>query len=172
MIRIGLVSCSSMKLPHAAPVRELYCSPLFKAATRYSITHCDWTYVLSAMHGIVTLDQRLEPYNVSLCGGRAGHKRLPKADRVEWGYRVVGQLETLHPERGALVMLAGREYIDPILRALLTQEYAEDSKAIETRAPQWPHRWSMEQPLAGMQIGQRLSFLTRFDRTTTTEAHQ
>lgn len=54
---IGLISCSAQKLDRPAPARELYCSPLFKKSIAYAEPRCSTTYVLSALHGLVALDQ-------------------------------------------------------------------------------------------------------------------
>ena len=63
---IGLVACSKTKLNHAAPARELYTSPLFRAASAYCERTYDRWFILSAKHGLVDPDQILEPYDLTL----------------------------------------------------------------------------------------------------------
>lgn len=137
MTMIGLVSCSSQKLDHVAPARELYASSLFRSSLKLAERLCERVYVLSARHGVVSLDQVLAPYNVTL-------SRMPTKDRVLWGYRCAIQLVALE---GALPMnaalYAGREYVEPIEQALR------------------PLRWKLHDPMRGLQIGERLAWLVK-----------
>jgi hypothetical protein len=52
---VGLVACSRTKLSRAAPARELYCSPLFRAARAYAERRYGrgrWL-IVSARYGLV-----------------------------------------------------------------------------------------------------------------------
>jgi uncharacterized protein DUF6884 len=133
--RIGLVSCSSEKLDHAAPARELYCSSLFRLALRYAEQTCERVYVLSGLHYLVQLDEMIAPYDFHL-------GKQPRARREAWGYHVAWQLAQRHPERGELVILAGAAYAD----------------ALQTTGARETWQWSF--PLAGLQLGERLRFLS------------
>jgi len=68
-----LVGCGARKLAHAAPAKDLYTGPLFRAARAYAEAHADAWYVLSAKYGLVHPDRVIEPYNVY----------LPKLNAVE-----------------------------------------------------------------------------------------
>jgi hypothetical protein len=68
MVTIGLVACSKRKLDHPAPARELYTSPLFRAASAYCERTYDRWLILSALYGLVEPDQVIEPYDVTLRG--------------------------------------------------------------------------------------------------------
>lgn len=135
---IGLVSCTAMKLDRAAPARELYTSQLFRSSLRYLEPRCEHVFVLSALHGLVELDRVLAPYD----------HRLRRDERREWAKRVRDDLVARHPthhsiSRSKIVALAGANYTGPLAAAL------EDT-----------HLWLAE-PLHGMMIGERLSWLSR-----------
>ncbi len=127
---IGLVGCSRLKLPHRAPARHLYLSPLFRAASRYCQVFCDAWFVLSAKHGLVHPDTVLEPYDYSLKG-------LTYDQRAQWAIRVFDQMlsrRLVHLDY-RYRMFAGRLYTH-----LLANILAADL------------------PLRGLGIGQRLSW--------------
>lgn len=132
---IGLVACSKSKLDHAAPARELYTSQLFKLSLAYAEAHCRTVFVISAEHGLVQLDRVIAPYDTTLAD-------LSPARRSLWGQGVVAAVMLqLYADDSRLMILAGEAYVAPIDDALRgTAEIVE--------------------PLQGMQIGERLSFLT------------
>lgn len=131
-LRVALIGCSAMKAEHAAPARELYRGPLFKAALAYAEREgFDAVYVLSAKHGLVELGQELEPYDTHLAG-------LTQQERDVLSVEIVDALNKhLEDEPAELTILAGREYV-----ALLE-----------------PGPWKVHAPLAGLQIGECLHFL-------------
>ncbi len=60
---VALVACSSKKLPHPTPARDLYRGQLFKAA-RACVEAKGWPWhILSARYGLVDVDEVLEPYD-------------------------------------------------------------------------------------------------------------
>jgi hypothetical protein len=136
-ITIGLVGCCKPKLVHAAPARDLYLSHLFRLSLEVASRCCDVVYVISAEHALVELDAVIAPYDKTMAD-------LAKEWRPIWGSRVWGALVARHP-KGArrVVIYAGKEYAEPILRA------GHRHPAID----------AFEQPLRGMQIGERLRWL-------------
>jgi hypothetical protein len=132
---IGLVACSSQKLQHPAPARDLYISQLFRKASAYAEQTCDRWYILSAKHGIVHPDAVLEPYDVRL--GASGPGVPPVS---EWAAGVRGQLEA---------ELAGLE--DVTLLALAGSQYRTALQGVP---------WPVEVPMQGMGIGRQLGWLT------------
>lgn len=132
---IGLVACSSQKLKHAAIARRLYSSPLFQKSIAYAERRCMQTFVISAAHGLVGVDDMIEPYDRRL--GR-------KVERARWGRQVVAQLIA----RGVgkhedLLVLAGEDYSGPIRAALRDEGWTG----------------AAYEPLQGKQVGDRLAFL-------------
>ena len=77
-MRIGIVACSKTKLATPAPAKDLYTSPLFKAARAYCERTYDRWFILSALHGLVEPETVIEPYDVTLA-------RMTAADSVEKG---------------------------------------------------------------------------------------
>jgi hypothetical protein len=139
---IGLVGCGKSKLAHAAPARELYTGTLFRKSLAYAERTCDLVYIVSAKHELLELDQPVEPYDHTLSG-------LHIADRLVWAHVVCNQLAAAVGGyvklRGAdLVLLVGEVYSQPLELAANKMGFA--------------HIYT---PLEGMQIGQRLHFLSQ-----------
>lgn len=135
-----LVGCVKSKLPHPAPARELYTSPLFRKARSYSERSGQPWFILSAQHGLVDPDAELGPYDLRL-------STTPLTYRQEWGNRVV---EDLHATLGTLAdrtveIHAGAAYADA-LRPRLTAAGA-----------------TVVEPLAGLPLGPRLGWYDRLD---------
>ena len=63
-----IIPCGNAKLGTAAPASEFYTGSMFQDALRTArkLYTDDRIYVLSAKHGLVTLDQVLEPYDLKL----------------------------------------------------------------------------------------------------------
>lgn len=105
MRRIVLISCVSRKLDHAAKARELYTSTWFKLAMAYAQTlKPDRVFVLSARHGLLDLEQRVEPYNESL-------KTFRRDQVLRWASRTIEQLRSkIDLKRDEVIFLAGERY--------------------------------------------------------------
>jgi len=137
LLQIGLVGCGKAKLPQAAPARELYTGSLFRGALQVATARCGPNVmVLSARHGLVPLDVCLEPYELSLL-------RLSRAEREAWGELVMNELEWrfMVPE-AELFIFAGAPYVEAL-------------------RPRLPEGWTLVEPLAGLQIGERLAWLAQ-----------
>lgn len=134
--RIALVSCSAMKLDAPAAARDLYCSPLFKLQRRWAELRFDRWFILSAKHGLVLPDQRLEPYDRRLEDYSSQERRL-------WGAHVIEQLRT--STRG-------------IARCLI-EVYAGSAYYEALAGRMRPEEWSLCSPFHGLGIGQRLQRL-------------
>lgn len=67
MAKIVLISCVSKKLDRKAKCEELYVNSLFKKILRYAkMINPDRIFILSAKHGLLDLEQEIEPYNETL----------------------------------------------------------------------------------------------------------
>lgn len=132
MNKIVLISCVSKKLPYRAKARDLYTSPLFRMNLKYAQQFSPQKiFVLSAKHGLVHLDEEIDPYDVTL-------NEMSASERKEWAARVVSQLrENADLENDHFVILAGQKYRQYLL----------------------PYLRSYEVPLEGLKIGQQLQFL-------------
>jgi hypothetical protein len=133
---IAIVGCGKSKLGRAAPARDLYTGQLFVKSLLYAERRCERVWIASAKGGLLRLDQVLEPYDDTLTS-------RPAAARWGWGRLVWDQLRQQHQGEQELLLLAGALYAEPI--------------AALARAA----RWTVEMPLAGLQIGERLRWLKR-----------
>jgi hypothetical protein len=131
-LHIGLLACSRTKADRPAPARELYVSPLFRAARAYA-ERCygsgQWL-ILSAKYGLVEPDRVLAPYDLGL-------RQLTPLQRVAWGDRVATELTDRFPAGTVLWFHTGALYRDVI-------------------APVVAHQ--VRFPMAGLGIGQQLAW--------------
>lgn len=128
---ITLVSCCGPKLSERAPAELLYTSPLFRLSKDYATVRGRW-YILSALYGLVEPSEEIEPYDLVL-------KSLPRRQRIDWGAKVVARLSELNCRDRRFVVLAGREYVDPLKAAGL----------------------EVDEPMKGLRFGLRLQWLKR-----------
>lgn len=134
---ITLVSCCREKGGSIAPARELYRSQLFrKSATWADRQGHDW-FVLSAHHGLIHPDGNLAPYDHSV-------RSMTPDERQLWAHAVAQQLRARAQfwdvERLDITLLAGATYASWVP---LVEDWC-----------------TVRQPLEGLQIGQRLQWLT------------
>lgn len=66
--QVVFIACSSRKKNIPGPAKELYQGSLFKKALVYSLLITDPAniYILSAKYGILSLDTKIDPYNLTL----------------------------------------------------------------------------------------------------------
>lgn len=154
MTSVGLVACSATKLARPAPARELYSSPLFRMASVVAEAHHDHWLILSAKYGVVHPDEVVAPYNRAL-------SVMDKFDRMAWAGRV--DLQLRHGQR-AFHLQRGRDHNAPIvplhgLTDVRLTLYAGEDYIAPLRWHFARNGWVVEEPLAGMQIGERLHHL-------------
>ena len=134
---VVLISCASKKLSHRARVGEMYTSTLFKLQLAYARKlEPAAVYVLSAKHGLLDLDEQIDPYEMTLNTMSAREAKL-------WASEVLEQIKQLSDLEGTTyVFLAGDRYRKHLVPAME----------------------SYDVPLKGLRIGeqlQRLKALTR-----------
>ena len=106
MKAIGLISCTKKKLQvaQATPARELYSA---SRNFRLALAHCqrvyDQTFVLSALHGLVELDQIIEPYDLTLA-------KMTAREREKWSHTVHERLGELELRCEKFFFHAGEKY--------------------------------------------------------------
>ncbi|MEM5528012.1 DUF6884 domain-containing protein [Gammaproteobacteria bacterium AS21] len=132
MKNVALISCVKSKRLEKSEAEILYTSTLFKSNLAYAKKiGSDEIYILSALHGLLKLDDKIEPYEKTL-------NKMLKADREEWSKKVVSQLEELHIiENTNFIILAGVKYREYIL----------------------PHLNEYSIPFKGLRFGEQLSKL-------------
>jgi hypothetical protein len=133
--RIYLVSCVSKKSQTAAPARELYVSPWFRAARRYVEASGDPWFILSAKHGLISPAQAIAPYDETL-------NKMTIGERRAWAARVMAQMDEIVPASRAVVVFGGIRYREFLMEHL------------ERRA-------SVEVPMKGLGIGKQLQWLNQ-----------
>lgn len=134
-MRIALVGCVKAKLDRPAAAADLYVSQLFCGRRDWAERSCDAWYVVSALHGLVSPDDVIAPYDVTLVGASAAEKR-------RWAQRVLEQFRGLHPlGAGTVEFHAGGDYRSHGLAAGLAAD-----------------GWEVVNPTQGMGIGTQLAF--------------
>src|SRR5262245_30709215 len=65
---IVIISYGAKKLDRAAPARDLYVGPYFKALLAYALTlaQAKDVLILSAKYGLIGVNERFEPYNLKM----------------------------------------------------------------------------------------------------------
>lgn len=132
--RVVLVGCSDAKGPAAEPGRDLYRSALFRAARAVAERAPAWG-ILSARYGLVLPDQVIAPYDLTI-------RDLDVDHRTAWGRSVAQAITRVFPGARVVVM-AGRDYIDALPAEL---------------------RARVDEPMRGLEVGQRLQWLGRVRR--------
>lgn len=133
-ITFVLISCSKSKRATKAPARELYTGKLFKKAVAWAERHDHPWFIISALHGLVTPDQELQPYDYPL-------NQLRAREREAWAQRAIGVLDKYASSGSHAVLIMSELYRTHIQTALLE------------------HRITYENPLEGMGIGQQMKWL-------------
>ena len=133
MRTVVLISCVSQKLDKKSKAKDLYVSTLFKKNMAYALTlNPNEIYILSAKYGLLGLDDRIEPYNVTL-------NTMKVAEKKVWSEKVFSQLLKLESIKDTkFIFLAGNNYRKYLM-------------------PHLPHT---EVPMEGLPIGKQLQFLT------------
>ena len=125
MKRIVLISCVSKKGNKKTKAKDLYEGQLFKNSLVYGKKlNSDKIFILSALHHLVSLDQEIEPYNVTLsyvppAKRNPRLKVLTKHEARLWGLNVLKELgEVADLKNDEFIILAGQSYIKPIKSGL------------------------------------------------------
>ena len=110
---IVLVSCVKSKRREAARAVDLYVSDWFRSAMAFARSlDPDLIFILSAKHGLVGLDEHIEPYEVTL-------NRMGVRERKEWAAQVLEQLrEHADLDGDRFTVLAGKRYREFLLSSL------------------------------------------------------
>lgn len=82
-----LLGCVKLKQERRAAAKDLYWSPLWVRRRAFAEASGHEWLILSAKHGLIDPDKRLEPYDLALSD-------LDAADRRSWGERVARALRS------------------------------------------------------------------------------
>jgi hypothetical protein len=111
MTRIAFVACSKTKDAVAAPAAALYTSALFRKSLLAAIGDSKKVYILSAKHGVLPLDQVIEPYDLTL-------RNMSRDDRTAWAQSAVAQLQKVLKAGDVANFYCGEEYTAPLRRTI------------------------------------------------------
>lgn len=138
MITVALIGCGKAKRPGRHRARDLYTGPLFRAALAHAERTAARVFVLSALHGLLSLDAELDAYEQRLAG--TGEQRQA------WGRAVVDRLLAEVPGVLDVTIYAGADYAAPLVVPLVAQ--AERVAEVHL-------------PLGGLTQGARLAWFAR-----------
>jgi hypothetical protein len=128
-----LISCGKRKLKSSAVTREMYVGSLFRKSLKYAEVRYPGAaiYVLSAKHGLLALQDRITPYDLTL-------NQFTANELKRWAERTMVQLRQATDLRSdRFIFLAGVKY-----RKFLAEKLK-----------------SPEIPMRGLPIGKQLKFL-------------
>lgn len=135
MKKIVLLSCVSKKKNYTTTAENLYESTLFKYSLEYAkMMNADKVYILSALYGLLELNQEIEPYDKTL-------NKMKEKEKREWSEKVLNQMfqKGLDFEKDKFIFLAGNNYRKHLLKKIKNYEI----------------------PMKGLAIGKQLSYLKR-----------
>lgn len=98
-----LIGCSARKLASSAPARDLYRGDLFRKSVQWAEAQGYPWLVLSALYGIVSPDDVIAPYDVTL-------NVLDTEDRKLWATSAFLQLRRKAGLDRPIIILAGEPY--------------------------------------------------------------
>lgn len=130
--RVALVCCGKQKLTCPAPAKDLYISSLFRKTRHYVENQYDSWLILSALHRVVDPNQVVQPYDVTLA----------TRDVEAWAVKTAAELLVVIPHGSTIAFFGGARY-EAVVQHLIAAGY------------------SVERPLRGLQIGERLRWLSR-----------
>ena len=131
-----LIACSAAKLGHAAPAAQLYTGQAFRLAMAAAERAGADVIILSALHGAVSPDRELQPYDRALCDMNTQQRKV-------WAGMVAQQLQQ-HKDR-SITVLAGKHYAAAVegwpnvsrpLAGLGIGQQLAALKALNTTAPE------------------------------------
>ncbi|HMG68495.1 MAG TPA: hypothetical protein VK588_12445 [Chitinophagaceae bacterium] len=119
--KIILIACVSQKGNKRAKAKDLYISQLFKSSLAYANKqNPDKIFILSALHHLLDINKKIEPYNVTLSNVPKDKRKpelkiLTSAEKKEWGKKIIEQLsKQTDLKNDEFIILAGQAYIKPI----------------------------------------------------------
>jgi endonuclease III len=103
--KIILIACVKTKRETPSKAIDLYISPLFKKSLEYAqLLNPDKIYVLSAKYGLVSSEEVIEPYELTL-------NNMPTSEIKKWSKRVLDQLSSVTDlKNDNFIILAGQNY--------------------------------------------------------------
>ena len=98
-MKIAFIGCCGPKLQTTCKARDIYISTKFKTSLKYCLKNFDKVYILSALYGVVDLDEVISYYNLRL-----------KKREILWENKVMEQLKTIIKDEDELYFFVGKNY--------------------------------------------------------------
>lgn len=114
----AILACSASKLDRRAPAHELYTGQLFRLSLQVANLTADRILILSAKHGVVGIDDVLDPYDESL--PKEKHRRAHWGELVsrsllrEFGTKDRTDVNACREHGKSVLCLAPQSYVDAI----------------------------------------------------------
>ncbi len=104
-MKIALISCTKKKKDYKCKTEEMYSeSDLFKKTLQYCKQQkFDKIYILSAKYGVLKLDDKIEPYNITL-------NKIGKQEKIIWGIKISKWIKDNLDIYDEIYMFAGKNY--------------------------------------------------------------
>jgi hypothetical protein len=132
----ALISCSKSKGGHRDLARNMYVSSLYSKSVMVAEGWGIPFSILSAKYGLLSPDDIIEPYDLTLKGAS-------KQFKFDWAKKVDGQIRASANRHKCLIVLAGDDYYAPLIEA-------------GAESP-----LSFLAPMRGISLGNRLVFLNQ-----------
>jgi hypothetical protein len=145
MKSIVLLMCGKNKLSHKAKAKDLYTSPRFQKSIEYAKTITDYSniYVLSAKHGLLGLEQEIDPYDKSIY-------EMSVQEKKAWADMVIKSLSNIsNLKEDKYIFLTDDEYCEFLLsyisnvelplKGIMQDEHINffNNKLLSLEASQW-----------------------------------
>lgn len=133
-MKVVLISCVKKKLSYSAKAQDLYISPLFRFNLEFARSlKPDAIFILSAKYGLVSLDQEIDTYDLTL-------NTMSENQKKAWAQKVLTDLrQKADLTHDNFIFLAGTNYRKYLI----------------------PSMHSYEIPLEGYSFGEQLRELKR-----------
>lgn len=152
--RIAIIGCGASKLSESAPARDLYTGNLFRAARDHVEARGLPWLILSALHGLISPDLVIAPYDVTMAETKAEGQRINHWPWCGQGF-LCGVRGRLLSEVWQYAHGPGR-WARGTPVAIEVHAGALYLEAIQHAAAVYPDALTVEAPLRGRQIGERL----------------
>lgn len=145
-MKLGLLSCSKLKLPVPAPAWLMYSrSPMFSQQYQSLTSLCDEVKIVSALHSLVGTDNVLLPYDYSI-------KEMTDQQHRRWIRAIAGEVNAIGPESVTSYLSSGYAQIHRLIEAPISSVKGNFFKKSATIGSQgklrrgevlysWPMEW-------------------------------
>lgn len=140
---VALVACGAQKRATGAPAKDLYTSSWFRLARAWAEANASPWYILSARYGLSTPYHYLEPYDLRLPKGKPERRQRWAEDVADLVQQWLCDGWGLHPGQVEIVMLAGRDYCEPLADILQDLGYTV-SRPLQFMGIGLQQRWLKE----------------------------